>query len=73
MNIVDLNGSKHLVLDRRKFIAMSTGLIAAGLLPKNIMALAGPYSFKQGAYDVSVVSDGTLLLPMALIDSGGRH
>ena len=28
------------------------------------MALAAPYSFKQGAYDVTVVSDGTLILPL---------
>jgi glyoxylase-like metal-dependent hydrolase (beta-lactamase superfamily II) len=72
MNMTVLNGSKHLVLDRRKFLGIASGLIAAGVLPKNVLALAGPYSFKQGAYDVSVVSDGTLMLPANLIDSGGK-
>jgi glyoxylase-like metal-dependent hydrolase (beta-lactamase superfamily II) len=62
---------KFIRLDRRKFMAGAAGLIAAGVLPKNVMALAGPYAFKQGAYDVTVVSDGTLLLPVNLIDSGG--
>jgi glyoxylase-like metal-dependent hydrolase (beta-lactamase superfamily II) len=57
---------KHVILDRRKFMAGAAGLIAAGLLPKHAMALAGPYSFKQGAYDVTVVSDGQLVLPLAL-------
>ena len=72
MNITAFNGTKHLVLDRRKFLGIASGLVAAGLLPKNVMALAGPYTFKQGAYDVSVVSDGTLLLPLALFDSDGK-
>ena len=32
-----------------------------------MLALAGPYTFKQGDYDVTVVSDGTLLLPVSLV------
>ena len=64
---MSMNGSKHLVLNRRKFLGVAAGLIAAGVLPKHVMALAGPYSFKQGAYDVSVVSDGTLMLPLSII------
>ena len=66
MYTVSMNGSKNLVLNRRKFLGAAAGLIAAGILPKNVLALAGPYSFKQGAYDVTVVSDGTLILPLAL-------
>jgi len=64
---IAMNGSKHLVLDRRKFLGVAAGLIAAGVLPKNVLALAGPYTFKQGDYDISVVSDGTLLLPLSLV------
>ena len=67
-----LNSNSTIRLDRRKFMAAAAGLIAAGVLPKNVMALAGPYMFKQGAYDVTVVSDGTLLLPTSIIDSGGK-
>lgn len=66
------NSNSTIRLDRRKFMAAAAGLIAAGVLPKNVMALAGPYMFKQGTYDVTVVSDGTLLLPTSIIDSGGK-
>ena len=69
---ISSNSNSTIRLDRRKFMAASAGLIAAGILPKNVMALAGPYMFKQGAYDVTVVSDGTLLLPTSLFDSGGK-
>jgi glyoxylase-like metal-dependent hydrolase (beta-lactamase superfamily II) len=72
MDMTVLNGTKYIALDRRKFLGIASALIAAGILPKNVLALAGPYSFKQGAYDVYVVSDGTLMLPANLIDSGGK-
>lgn len=64
---VAMNGAKHLVLDRRKFLGVAAGLIAAGVIPKSALALAAPYSFKQGAYDVTVVSDGTLLVPLSVV------
>jgi glyoxylase-like metal-dependent hydrolase (beta-lactamase superfamily II) len=72
MDMTVINGKKYIALDRRKFLGIASGLIAAGFLPKNVMALVGPFTFKQGAYDVSVVSDGTLLLPLNLIDSAGK-
>ena len=64
---IAMNGTKHLVLDRRKFLGVAAGLIAAGVIPKSALALAAPYSFKQGAYDVTVVSDGTLTLPLSVV------
>ncbi len=67
MFTMPMNGTGNLVLDRRRFLGVAAGLIAAGVLPKNVMALAGPYAFKQGAYDVTVVSDGTLLLPLTIV------
>lgn len=67
-----LNGTQNLVLDRRKFLGVAAGLIAAGVLPKNALALAGPYSFKQGAFDVTVVSDGTLLLPITVVSPDAK-
>ncbi len=63
---------KSLRLDRRKFLGVAAGLIAAGVLPKSVLALAGPYSFKQGAYDVTVVSDGTLTIPLALVSPDAK-
>jgi glyoxylase-like metal-dependent hydrolase (beta-lactamase superfamily II) len=59
-----------LALDRRKFLALAGTLAAAGLLPSAALALAGPYAFKQGAYDVTVVSDGTLMLNIAAVFPG---
>jgi glyoxylase-like metal-dependent hydrolase (beta-lactamase superfamily II) len=64
---MSMNGAKHLVLDRRKFLGIAAGLVAAGVIPKNALALAAPYTFKQGAYDITVVSDGTLLLPLSVV------
>ena len=66
MITIPMNGTTHVLLDRRKFMGAAAGLIAAGILPKNVWALAKPYSFKQGAYDVTVISDGTLMLPLGL-------
>jgi glyoxylase-like metal-dependent hydrolase (beta-lactamase superfamily II) len=67
MNIISVNGTRNLVLDRRKFLSVAAGLIAAGVISKDALALAAPYSFKQGAYDITVVSDGTLLLPLSVV------
>jgi hypothetical protein len=33
-------GSSNLILDRRKFLGVAAGLIAAGVLPKHALALA---------------------------------
>lgn len=67
MFTIAMNGAKHLVLDRRKFLGVAAGLVAAGVIPKSALALAAPYAFKQGAYDVTVVSDGTLMLPLSVV------
>lgn len=56
-----------LCLDRRKFLGVAAGLIAAGVLPKTVLALAAPHMFKQGTFDVTVVSDGELVLPWNVI------
>lgn len=60
-------GSSNLILDRRKFLSVAAGLIAAGVLPKHALALAAPYTFKQGSFDVTVVSDGILMLPLSVV------
>ncbi|HET9413952.1 MAG TPA: MBL fold metallo-hydrolase, partial [Pseudolabrys sp.] len=47
-------------LDRRTFLAAT----AAGLAARTLPALAAtPYAFRHGAFDVTVVSDGHLVLP----------
>ncbi len=69
---IAMNGTKHLVLDRRKFLSVAAGLVAAGVIPKSALALAAPYSFKQGAYEVTVVSDGTLLVPLSVVSQEAK-
>jgi len=59
--------SVFIAIDRRKFMAGATALIASGLLPRHVLAFAQPYTFKQGAVDVTVVSDGHLVLPTNLL------
>lgn len=54
-------------LDRRKFMGIAAGLVAAGVLPSSVLALAGPHSFKHGAFDLTVVSDGNLELPLTIV------
>lgn len=54
-------------LDRRKFLAVASAFIASGLLPERVLAKAGPAMFKHGAVDVTVVSDGHLVLPTGIL------
>jgi glyoxylase-like metal-dependent hydrolase (beta-lactamase superfamily II) len=59
-------------LDRRKFMGIATALIAAGVLPKSVLALAGPHAFKHGTFDLTVVSDGTLELPLSIVSPDAK-
>jgi glyoxylase-like metal-dependent hydrolase (beta-lactamase superfamily II) len=54
-------------LDRRSFLGIAAGLVAAGVLPRSVLALAGPHIFKHGVFDVTVLSDGNLTLPLAIV------
>jgi glyoxylase-like metal-dependent hydrolase (beta-lactamase superfamily II) len=64
--------AKSFRVDRRKFLAAATGFIAAGVLPKSVLALAGPHSFKHGAFDISVLSDGTFALPLSVVSPDAK-
>ena len=66
------NKSPTLRLDRRKFLGVATALIAAGVLPRSVLALAGPHNFKHGAFDLTVVSDGTLELPLSVVSPDAK-
>ncbi len=59
-------------LDRRKFLGIASALIAAGVLPNSVLALAGPYNFKHGTFDLTVVSDGTLELPLSVVSPDAK-
>ena len=62
----DLNDG-HLVLNRRRFMGVAAALIAAGALPKSALALAGPHRFTHGTFDLTVLSDGQLNLPLSIV------
>ena len=54
-------------LDRRTFLAASAAGFAARALPA---VAATPYAFRHGAFDVTVVSDGHLVLPTSFLAPG---
>jgi glyoxylase-like metal-dependent hydrolase (beta-lactamase superfamily II) len=54
-------------LDRRTFLAASAAGFAARALPA---VAATPYAFRHGAFDVTVVSDGHLVLPTSSLAPG---
>jgi glyoxylase-like metal-dependent hydrolase (beta-lactamase superfamily II) len=64
--------SDFIRLDRRKFLGVASALIAAGVLPKYALALAGPHNFKHGTFDLTVVSDGQLQLPLAIVSPDAK-
>src|SRR3712207_6221658 len=51
---------------RRQFIAGGTALGALSLLPNEAYA-AAPYRFSHGAFEVTVFSDGFIMLPAEII------
>jgi glyoxylase-like metal-dependent hydrolase (beta-lactamase superfamily II) len=56
------------VVDRRKLMLGSAGLaIAAAGWPLHLWAATEPYKFKQGEVEVTVISDGHLILPTGLL------
>lgn len=59
-------------LDRRKFLAAASGFIAAGVLPQSVLALAGPHAFMHGAFAITVASDGTFTLPLAVVSPDAK-
>lgn len=56
-------------LTRRSLLAATAAGFAARAVPA--FAAAPPYTFKHGAFEVSVVSDGHLVLPTSFLGAGG--
>jgi glyoxylase-like metal-dependent hydrolase (beta-lactamase superfamily II) len=54
-------------LNRRTVIAAAAGSLAARALPA---FAASPYAFKHGAFEVTVISDGHLVLPTSFLAPG---
>ncbi len=52
-------------INRRSLLTLAAGGLAAGALPR--AAQAAPYSFQQGEFEITVVSDGHLVLPTSFL------
>jgi len=52
------------IITRRTLLATTAATLAAHALPA---LAAAPYSFKHGAFDVTIVSDGHLVLPVSFL------
>lgn len=53
-------------ISRRTFLAGAAGLAAASVLPRRLLAAAAPHRFMHGDFEVIVISDGSLTLPVNL-------
>jgi glyoxylase-like metal-dependent hydrolase (beta-lactamase superfamily II) len=59
-------------LNRRTFLAAASSMVAAGVLPQSALALSGPHTFKQGAYDIAVLDDGYFDMPLNVINAEAK-
>jgi glyoxylase-like metal-dependent hydrolase (beta-lactamase superfamily II) len=53
-------------LSRRSFLAGAAGLATAAALPRRLFAADAPHRFMHGDFEVIVISDGSLQLPVSL-------
>jgi glyoxylase-like metal-dependent hydrolase (beta-lactamase superfamily II) len=54
-------------LTRRQLMLASAALAGSAALPRWVLAQAAPHSFKQGDFEIIVVSDGHLVLPANIL------
>jgi glyoxylase-like metal-dependent hydrolase (beta-lactamase superfamily II) len=53
------------IISRRSLLTVTAAALAARAVPA--LAAGSPYTFKHGAFDVSIVSDGHLVLPVSFL------
>ncbi|MBK5570817.1 MBL fold metallo-hydrolase [Ensifer sp. 2YAB10] len=63
---VSRSSNDVLPIDRRQLIAGSGAVAASALLPKSAYA-ADIHRFRHGSFDISVVSDGFIMLPVNIV------
>jgi glyoxylase-like metal-dependent hydrolase (beta-lactamase superfamily II) len=61
------NRDRGFVVDRRRFIIGAAGVATAATWPFRLWAAEAPHSFKQGDFEVTVLSDGHLVIPTNLL------
>jgi glyoxylase-like metal-dependent hydrolase (beta-lactamase superfamily II) len=59
--------ARGVAVDRRRFIIGAASLTAAAAWPIRLWAAEAPYTFKQGDFEITVLSDGSLTLPVTLL------
>jgi glyoxylase-like metal-dependent hydrolase (beta-lactamase superfamily II) len=59
--------TRPLQLTRRQMLRASAALAGTAMLPPRLWAQAAPHSFQQGEFEVTVVSDGHLVLPSSVL------
>jgi glyoxylase-like metal-dependent hydrolase (beta-lactamase superfamily II) len=65
--LVSSASQKYVQVSRRQVLAGLAGLGAAGALPRHAWAQAAPHTFAQGDFEITVVSDGHLVLPSNIL------
>jgi glyoxylase-like metal-dependent hydrolase (beta-lactamase superfamily II) len=65
--MLHITPDRGLALDRRRFIIGAAGLATASAWPFRLWAAESPHSFRQGDFEVTVLSDGHLVLPASLL------
>lgn len=58
---------KPLMLSRRQLLLGAAALGTAAALPKQLLAQMAPHSFKHGDFEVTVMSDGHIVLPASIM------
>jgi glyoxylase-like metal-dependent hydrolase (beta-lactamase superfamily II) len=66
MHIESLLRTTGVPLRRRHFLAGVAGLAGAAALPRRLWAQAAPHTFEHGEFEVTVLSDGHLVLPAGI-------
>ena len=54
-------------LSRRHFLLGTAGVAGAAMLPRRLWAQATPHAFQHGEFEIMVVSDGHLVLPIGIL------
>jgi glyoxylase-like metal-dependent hydrolase (beta-lactamase superfamily II) len=54
-------------LNRRQLLAGAAGLAATAAFPRRLWAADAPHTFTQGDFEITVISDGHLVLPSSVL------
>jgi glyoxylase-like metal-dependent hydrolase (beta-lactamase superfamily II) len=67
MSRIDQAALREWLQPSRRHFMLGSAALAASAWPLRLLAQTAPHSFKQGAFDITVVSDGHLVLPIGIL------